>query len=97
MVCEDHSEVFDYNGEEVRTRYLHHLEDVIFVANGIHKGRSFPPPDLVSLFLEIYHPDIVVQPVHVVYFYDVLITSDHFNDLFTAFDECFRDGFYTDE
>ena len=56
LVRGGHSEVFDYSGEAVRQRYNANPKDIIYVANGIHRGQSLPPPELVSMLLLIFHP-----------------------------------------
>ena len=86
LVRDGHSEVFDYSGEAVRQRYNANPEDIIYVANGIHRGQSLPPPELVTMLLQIFHPTIQPQTVHLNYVHDVLVTSDHFNNLFAAYE-----------
>ena len=93
-VLEDDADVFDFSAADVRTRFVQNPQSVVVVSEGINKSEAFPPPDLVTAFLQIYHPQMIVQAVHIDYVYDVLMSSDQSNKLFAAFYDALHIDFF---
>jgi len=81
---EQHNQVQAFSSQAVLDAYSLEDEPIVFLQSPYAEGACFPNPEMALFLLHLFHPEHEFGDEGIKWIYDVLASSDYFNDLFQA-------------